>query len=105
MFQKIQKLWIIVKFLENRDVIVGYANKSGYKLPLLYKERTEAGLAGCQGEFNFLHKAVEFYDVFEHHLKIRLSKADQYMRLHFASKWNIKRNVYRYMIAEQKKSY
>jgi hypothetical protein len=74
------------------------------KLLFLYKEHTEAGLGDHQSELSFLHKAVEFYDIFEQRLKTTLSKANEYMQLHFASKWNIDKNLYRQMIEDQKKN-
>jgi len=72
------------------------------KLLFLYKEHTEAGLGDHQSELSFLHKAVEFYDIFEQRLKTTLSKANEYMQLHFASKWNIDKSLYRILINDQK---
>lgn len=96
---------LLARMLSAADLMAQLADRLYVdKLPLLYRERTEAALADCRSELDFLYKSVEFYDTFEHHLKTRLSRADRYMRLHFSSKWHINQNLYRHMIDEQKKN-
>ena len=91
------------RMLSSADLMAQLADRFYLeKLMFLYKEHTEAGFGDHQSALSFLHEAVEFYDIFEQRLNTTLSKASQYMRLHFASKWNINKNLYRYMIDKQK---
>lgn len=92
------------RMLSSADLMAQLADRFYLKkLLLLFEERSEAGLGDHGSELIFLHEAVKFYDIFEQRLKATLSKTDQYLRLHFASKWNINENLYRRMINEQKK--
>jgi len=91
------------RMLSSADLMAQLADRCYLKkLLFLYKEHTEAGFGDHQSELSFLHEAVEFYDIFEQRLKATLSKANHFMRLHFATKWNIGKNLYRYMIDKQK---
>lgn len=103
-FQSVQ-VEHLAKMLSAADLMAQLADRSYLvKLLYLYKEHIEAGFGGHQSELSFLHEAVDFYDIFEQRIKTTLSKANRYMRLHFASKWKIDKNLYRLMIDEQKKN-
>jgi hypothetical protein len=96
---------LLGRMLSSADLMAQLADRFYLKkLLLLYKEHSEAGFGDYQSELSFLHEAVEFYDIFEQRLKTTLSKANRYMRLHFASKWKIDKNLYRLMIDEHKKN-
>jgi len=100
---KSPQIELMGRMLSSADLMAQLADRFYLKkLLFLYKEHTEAGFGDHQSELSFLHEAVEFYDIFEQRLKATLSKANHFMLLHFATKWNIGKNLYRYMIDKQK---
>jgi len=72
------------------------------KLLFLYHECEEAGIGDYENEVDMLYKAVDFYDFFYERLRTSLDGADGFMRLHFASRWGIDKNLYHEMIDRQK---
>jgi hypothetical protein len=93
------------RMLSSADLMAQLADRFYLKkLLFLFEERNEAGFGDHQSELSFLHEAVEFYDIFEQRLRAISSKANEYMRLHFSSKWNLDQNLYRHMIDEHKQN-
>jgi hypothetical protein len=72
------------------------------KLLFLYYECEEAGIGDYENEVDMLHKSVDFYDLFYERLKTSLGGADRFMRLHFASRWGIDKDLYHEVIARKK---
>ena len=72
------------------------------KLLYLYYECKEAGVDDYESELDILHKAVYFYDFFEERLKTVLGGVNRFMKLHFASRLGIHKNLYHSAIYNQK---
>ncbi len=72
------------------------------KLLFLYREFKEAGVGGYSGERHLLEQTVEFYDSVSLRLESTFSKAYHFMQNHLAARWNVKTNLYRKAIDNQK---
>jgi hypothetical protein len=72
------------------------------KLLYLYYECKEAGVGDYESEVDILHKAINFYDVFETRLKTDLGGVDRFMQMHFESRWGINQNLYHEAINKHK---
>ena len=65
------------------------------KLPLLYKEFTEAGLPTYVSELDLFQKTEDFYQhVVQERLVHQFSKVYEWMRFHFRERWGIDRDLY-----------
>lgn len=73
------------------------------KLLYLYREVSECGLGICfENETDLLRKTLDFYEFTEYYIQMRLYENDQFMKLHFASRWKIHQNLYSDAIEKQK---
>ena len=73
------------------------------KLHFLYHEFRESGVGDYKSELDIFQKAVFFYDIFDHRIQTNLGTVDRFMGLHFESRLGMRVNLYRKMIARQKK--
>jgi hypothetical protein len=65
------------------------------KLPLLYKEFSEAGLPTYVSELDLFQKTEDFYQqVVQERLVNQFSKVFEWMRFHFRERWGIDRDLY-----------
>ena len=65
------------------------------KLPLLYKEFSEAGLPTYVSELDLFQKTEDFYQhVVQERLVHQFSKVYEWMRFHFKERWGIDRDLY-----------
>ena len=65
------------------------------KLPLLYKEFSEAGLPNYVSELDLFQKTEDFYQhVVQERLVHQFSKVYEWMRFHFKERWGIDRDLY-----------
>jgi len=97
------KIKLLGKMLGTADLLAQLADRLYLeKLLLLYHEYKEAGVGDYESELDVLKNAVEFYDYFEKRLKTTLDVTDRFMRSHFASRWNIQKNLYHEVITRQK---
>jgi len=72
------------------------------KLLFLYRECREAGAGNYSSESDIILKALPFYEVFEDRLKLLAIKTDRYLKLHFASRSQGDKNLYRLAIEKHK---
>ncbi len=72
------------------------------KLLFLYREFKEAGIGGYSGERQLLEQTVEFYDTVSLRLETTFNKAYDFMQAHLAARWNIRSNLYRKAIENQR---
>ena len=94
---------LLGKMLGTADLMAQLAERTYLeKLLYLYYECKEAGVGDYENEVDLLRKAVNFYDFFEARLRTTLGGVDRFMRLHFASRWGINKNLYHEMINDQK---
>ncbi len=97
------RIELLCKMLGTADLMAQLAGRRYLeKLLYLYYECEEAGIGDYKNEVDILHKAIDFYDFFYERLKNPLDGVDRFMRLHFASRWGIDKNLYREMIDRQK---
>ncbi len=65
------------------------------KLPLLYKEFSEAGLPHYMSELDLFQKTEHFYQhVVQERLVFQFSNVFEWMRFHFKERWGIDRDLY-----------
>jgi len=94
---------LLGKLLGTGDLMAQLAERTYLeKLLYLYYECKEAGVGDYDSEVDILRKAINFYDFFEARLRTTLGGVDRFMRLHFASKWDINQNLYHEAINNQK---
>jgi hypothetical protein len=94
---------LLGKMLGTADLLAQLADRVYLeKLLFLYYEYKEGGVGDYESELDVLKNAVEFYDYFEDRLKTTLDGTDRFMSSHFASRWNLHKDLYREMIARQK---
>ncbi|UCH23474.1 MAG: hypothetical protein JSU83_09855 [Deltaproteobacteria bacterium] len=97
------KTELLGKMLGTADLLAQLADRIYLeKLLFLYYEYKEGGVGDYKSELDVLKNAVEFYDYSEDRLKTTLDGTDRFMSSHFASQWNIDKNLYREMITRQK---
>ncbi len=98
-----ERIELLGKMLGTADLMAQLADRRYLeKLLYLYHECEEAGIGDYENEMDILHKAVNFFDFYYERLKTPLDGADRFMRLHFASRWGIEKNLYHKMIDRQK---
>ncbi|MDM8522533.1 HD domain-containing protein [Desulfococcaceae bacterium HSG8] len=73
------------------------------KLLFLYHEVRECNLANnFDSEIDILQKTSDFYEFISRYIEVILEPHDHFMRLHFASRWNIQKNLYSEAIEKQR---
>ena len=97
------RIELLGKMLGTADLMAQLAGRLYLeKLLYLYHECEEAGIGAHENEVDMLHKAVDFYNLFYERLKTSLGGVDRFMRLHFASRCGIGKNIYHEVIERQK---
>jgi len=95
---------IIGKILSAADLLSQMSDRAYLeKLLFLYYEFKEAKVGDYESEVDLLRKTVGFYDIISQRFETTLNSTDRFMRLHFASRWNIHVNLYHEAIENQKK--
>jgi len=87
---------IIGKMLGTADLLGQMADPRYLeRLPILYKEFTEAGITDFADEYDFLQKTPEFWEFTQERFVKELGNVDRFMRDHFRVRWGIDRDVLR----------
>ncbi len=64
------------------------------KLLFLYHEFREGNVEGFDSETDLLRKTIGFYNFIAHRLESLFDKIDRFLKLHFNSRWNVRKNLY-----------
>jgi hypothetical protein len=97
------RIRLLGKLLGTADLLAQLADRTYLeKLLHLYDEPREAGVGDYEDELDIYRKAIPFYDFVEERLEKTLGGVDRFMRLHFASRFNVAENLYRKSIENQK---
>jgi hypothetical protein len=97
------RIRLLGKLLGTADLLAQLADRTYLeKLLHLYDESREAGVGDYEDELDIYRKAIPFYDFVEDRLEKTLDGVDRFMRLHFASRFNVAENLYRKSIENQK---
>jgi hypothetical protein len=97
------KVELLGKMLGSADLLAQMADRTYLeKLLLLYPEFKEAGIGDYESEVDLLQKTLGFYDFIAQRLKTTLDATDRFMNSHFRSRWEIKENLYRVAIENQR---
>jgi hypothetical protein len=95
---------LLGKMLGTADLLAQLADRLYLeKLLFLYYEYKEGEVGEYKSELDVLKNAVGFYDLFEERLMTKLDATDRFMRLHFASRFNVQKDLYHDEIEKQKK--
>lgn len=74
------------------------------KLLLLYHEVKECSLSlTFENEVDLLRKTAHFYEFTAQYIKMILEENELFLKLHFSSRWGIRKNLYQEAIDRQKK--
>ncbi len=103
LFVKINKIKFLSYENEVMGKILGIADLIGQmastlyleKLPSLFKEFQEAGIAIYDNEFDLLGKTPGFWEVTKDRFQTELGGFDRYLRDHFRVRWGIDRDLNR----------
>jgi hypothetical protein len=94
---------LLGRLLNAADLMAQMADRTYLeKLLFLYHEYKEGKVGNYLGEVDLLRKTIGFYDYIEKRLKPVSEKANRFMNSHFASRWDIHKNLYSQSIEEQK---
>jgi len=98
-----KKAEFLGKMLCAADMLAQMADRTYLeKLLFLYHEFRECGLGGFKSEEDILRKTIGFYEFVDQRIKENFIENDRFMILHFASRWDIHRNLYHESIESQK---
>jgi hypothetical protein len=64
------------------------------KLLLLYREFKEGDVGDFKDEIDLLRDSISFSDFAKKHIKKTLEKSSEYIRAHFATRWNVSEDLY-----------
>jgi len=73
------------------------------KLLFLFQEFKEARVGGYQSEVDLLKQTFEFHDLMSKRFKNQLVSTDKILKVHFAARWKVNRNLYNEAIQNQQK--
>lgn len=92
---------VLARALAAADLLAQMADRTYLeKLPLLYREFSEAGLTGFESALDLIQKTDTFYNtVALPRLRGQLDNVDQGLRHHFRVRWQIDRDLYAEAIA------
>lgn len=98
------RIELLGKMLGAADLLAQMADRTYLeKLLYLYHEFRESKSDGpYTGEVDLLRKTVGFYDYVGSRLAPMDPMFDRFIRLHFASRWNVEQNLYEVAIQRQK---
>jgi hypothetical protein len=65
------------------------------KLLFLYREFREGNIPGFGSEYDLLEKTLSFYETTRRRMETDFGNVQEYMRPHFAVRWNLDRDLYR----------
>jgi hypothetical protein len=89
--------------LGSADILAQMADRTYLeKLLFLYYEFREGGVGDYKSEVDLLTKTLGFYDFIARRMEKTADMTDRFMRLHLASRWDIKTNLYMDSIERQK---
>jgi hypothetical protein len=99
-----ERIRLLGRLLGTADLLAQLADRTYLeKLLHLYDESREAGVGNYENELDIYRKAIPFYDFVEARLEKDLEGVARLMDLHFASRFNIRENLYRRSIENQKR--
>ena len=99
-----ERIELLGKMLGTADLMAQMADRIYLeKLIFLHQELMEGGMASAADATEFFRNTVKFYTLSAKRLETSLGSTGDFMTSHFASRWNIKRNLYREAINKQKK--
>jgi len=94
---------LLGKMLGTADLLAQMADRTYLeKLQFLYREFKEANIGDYESELDLLQKTVGFYDFIAKRLETTLEATNRFMASHFASRWNIRTDLYHEAIEKQK---
>ncbi len=94
---------LLGKMLCAADLLAQMADRTYLeKLLFLYYEFKECSLGGFESAVDLLQKTIGFYEFVAQRIEAVLSQNDHFIILHFASRWDIHRNLYHEAIENQK---
>ncbi len=97
------KVELLGKMLGTADLLAQMADRIYLeKLLFLYREFKEANIGGYESELDLLRKTVGFFDFIAERLETTLEATSRFMASHFASRWNIRTDLYYEAIEKQK---
>ncbi len=97
-----KKAELLGKMLGAADLLAQMSDRKYLeKLLLLYYEFDEGNVGDFESEVDILRKTVGFYDLVSQRLKTVLDGVDRFLAPHFASRWNIRVNLYDEAIRNQ----
>lgn len=86
---------LLGKLLAAADLLAQMADRIYLeKLLFLYREFEESNLGGYTSAVDFLQKTIGFYEVVLLRFATLNPMLDHFLRLHFATRWNISKNLY-----------
>jgi len=89
--------------LGSADILAQMADRTYLeKLLFLYYEFREGGVGDYKNEVDLLQRTLGFYDFIAQRMEKTAEMTDRFMRLHLASRWGIKTNLYIDSIERQK---
>ena len=96
-----ERVKLLAKSLAAADLLAQMADRTYLeKLPLLYREFSEAGLTGFESALDLIKKTNNFYSgVALPRLHGQFSDLEQVLRAHFRVRWRIDRDLYSEAIA------
>jgi hypothetical protein len=95
---------LLAKMLGCADLIAQMADRIYLeKLFYLYREFKEGEVSDYADEMDLLTKTLAFFPMVDQRIKEQLGGYDQMAKAHFASRWNISRNLYQEAIDKQKR--
>jgi hypothetical protein len=94
---------LLGKILGVADLLAQMADRTYLeKLLFLYQEFREGAVGGYESEEDLLRKTVGFYNFITQRIETQLDGTDRFMSSHFASRWDIHKNLYHEAIERQK---
>lgn len=98
-----REIELLGKLLATADLIAQMADRTHLeKLLYLYQEFREGMVSGYESAEDLLRKTMGFYDLVDDRFKNKLNGVERFMKAHFASRWNINRDLYRVSIENAK---
>lgn len=98
-----KEIELLGKMLGTADLLAQMSDRIYLeKLLLLYREFREAQVGNYDSEADLLKNTVVFFDLMADRFEKQLDGAVGFMRAHFASRWDIDRNLYLEAILKQK---
>jgi len=94
---------LLGRILGSADILAQMADRTYLeKLLFLYHEFREAKVGDYENELDLLNKSVGFFDYVAGRLNTALDNTNRFMLSHFASRWDMHKDLYQESIRKQK---